>query len=178
MTTSEGDIELVAGLDGADPEEEKIVVTRSNSFSRKTGTSKRRSSISEHLAANNKGKKCCFGSCSDDTIQTIKTLVLFTTLILIGGGVFHLLEEPLEKNNVVTRKAAYTATLARVMELLDHNETLFTLLREANPTVAFLEPPVYDERWSFASASMFSFTVVTTIGASFFLVCVVFGAVL
>ena len=151
-------------------------IRRNSSFLSSVSSRKsKRPSMVQQLGHQNSHHKCCFGiTISKDNTKLIKLLLLFTCTILIGGTVFQLLEEAGLKELVAKDFITHQETIAKMMKLLGNNQTLFkelsTLIdevqkaKENTKITNFSSEPKYSGEWDFGSASMFTFTVVTTIG--------------
>jgi hypothetical protein len=123
----------------------------------------RKSSMSEELRLSQRQQLCCGFSMAKNDKRLIQMVFLFAAVILFGGLCFYALEEPaelyrLQKDEETVRNATH-----RILALLGNNQTLFDLLHNSNALDAFREPD-NEDHWTFTSASLFAFTVVTTIG--------------
>ena len=121
-------------------------------------------SVLTQLGASNQQKLCCGFSMHKNDKRLIQMILLFTAIIVIGGLIFSALEEPAELAMLEGLKTKHLAAKKAVLALLGNNQTLFDLLAKADAEDAFVPHPDYTDVWSFASASLFAFTVVTTIG--------------
>ena len=121
-------------------------------------------SVLTQLGASNQQKLCCGASMHKNDKRLIQMILLFTAIIVIGGLIFSALEEPAELAMLEGLKTKHLAAKKAVLALLGNNQTLFDLLAKADAEDAFVPHPDYTDVWSFASASLFAFTVVTTIG--------------
>ena len=144
-----------------------ITIERSNSNTSQQSTKQQKSSLAEQLGtAKNTSYDCCGVSVSIQTVKMIKTVSIFTALILGGGVIFSLLESPGELEKMEEVQQLYKQAINDVMALLGNNQTLFDALQAANGEIAFGKEPTALGHWTFTSSSMFAFTVVTTIGKS------------
>ena len=109
---------------------------------------------------------CCFGGSvlSKNDKRLLQMLVLFASIILFGGFVFSLIEQPNELLRLSNVRADQAAAKTRTLALLNNNHTLFDLLAQAGAEKAFDTSINDTDHWSFLQACLFSFTVITTIG--------------
>ena len=151
----------------------QINIQRSTSFMSTNSSRKaKRPSMAQQLSKNNH-HKCCGGrlAVSKHSVKLLQSILFFTGIIVFGGIIFSVLEEPTEKKRVDDNKVHHKEIVARMMGMLGNNQTLFDELANAHQTLikahkidAFDTEPKYDGNWNISSASMFAFTVVTTIG--------------
>lgn len=87
--------------------------------------------------------------------KALMWVVIFFLTLLIGGAVYHWIEYPLDRRRVDD----HNARRSEFMGMIHNNETLFKLFQDYADILDDATP-----NWDFWSATMFSFTVVTTIG--------------
>ena len=122
--------------------------------------SSRHQSIDESIKEQTKDVCCCGCVVDKREVIFIQTISLFVIIIVLGGAIFSGAERSAEIMRNNKNNESYTSMRARVLTLLNHNETLFNLLTEEG----LLLPPEPENNWNFNSACVFAFTVVTTIG--------------
>jgi len=87
--------------------------------------------------------------------RALMWIVIFFLTLLIGGAIYHWIEYPSDLERVDN----HSARRAELMGIINNNETLFDLFQDYSDVLSDASP-----NWDFWSATMFAFTVVTTIG--------------
>ena len=113
--------------------------------------------------ADSRTKIVCGCKCNAKSVSFVRFTASFVIILCIGGGVFFALEEPAELQRVADARAAENQARADVLALLGGNQTLYNLLADAGAAEAFAGLDL-ENHWTFASSTLFAFTIVTTIG--------------
>jgi len=116
-------------------------------------------------------KVICGIAVDKNTVTCVQLSVIFTLLLIFGGGVFYAIEHPNEMQRIDDARREYFAERQEIIDILystntagDLNATfvLYEMLR--NHSIGFAEGPNDENQWLFSKAVIFSFTVITTIG--------------
>jgi len=98
----------------------------------------------------------CCSLIDTNTKKLVQMLLLFCCVILVGGFVFQFIEEPNELVRVKTLRSDHTAAKARILGILNNNQSLVDLLVQNGANQAFDTAPNYTNQWSFASSCLVS----------------------
>jgi len=115
--------------------------------------------------------KCCGVLVPNKTVQFFKLTALFLGFLFVGGGMFHWIEHPNEEIILNELKKDFMFHQEQIIEKL-HNHTstgdildtwkFYESLQENQ--IGFNTDIVYKNKWNFYEATIFSFTIITTIG--------------
>jgi len=117
-------------------------------------------------------EKVIFGVGVDkNTVTCLQLSVIFTFLLLFGGGVFYAIEHPDENIRIEKARQDYFEQRQEIIDLLfntntegDLNATFALYEKLQNHLPGFADGPEDENQWVFSQAVIFSFTVITTIG--------------
>ena len=150
------------------------VIVRTDSLkSSKSTTNDTEDELREHLLGSN-DQDCCGMKIQTATVSCLQLSFVFLFLLLAGAGIFYLIEHPSEVVRLATLKKNYKMDKKEIFDILDiatkgnktaANELYATLQHHS---LGFQPTANAVDNWTFVNAIVFSFTIVTTIGASFF----------
>lgn len=113
----------------------------------------------------------CGISVHKNTVTCIELFLLLVITLLVGGGIFHVIEHPNELIEYGQIEAAYDADYHEIKLLLSNAQTAgnwtatFETYEKLQVLAAgFDDRPTLLHKWDFSKACLFCFTIVTTIG--------------
>ena len=124
---------------------------------------------SELYELNDTNETRCLGlTLQKKTSQCLQLSLVFILLILVGAGIFMAIEYPNEQKRLESVRNEYTLNRKSILNILKYNvtnntpEEIYTLLQ---PYSSGFQSSANDiNNWTFTSAIIFSFTIITTIG--------------
>lgn len=115
----------------------------------------------EQTMREKKYTKICGREVHKNTYGLFNSLIAFFLLLLVGGAIFQAIEQPAEQQRVDAAKTNKVMIEQQILKILQGNKTLWKQLQKAG---ANIPSESMDYNWSYGSACMFAFTVITTIG--------------